>query len=129
MATEKMFTVCGTSKHDDETKVRFANDAMRVKVLAKNGHTEINLIELPEPMNKLAAAEFIRNLPEFAGAEQQQAISELLDRNTEKPKATRKLKAEKPVDPIVPAVEPASEEDDDKPIGYDALMDVGEALM
>ena len=129
MTTEKMFTVCGTSKHNDETKVRFANDAMRVKVLAKNGHTEINLIELPEPMTKTAAAEYIRDLPEFAGAEQQQAISELLDRNTEKPKAVRKPKAEKPVNTPAPTVELAAEEDDDKPIGYDAVMDVGEALL
>jgi len=47
MATDKLFTVCGTSKLDGEMKVRFANDTMRIKVLAKHGHDDITLVELP----------------------------------------------------------------------------------
>jgi hypothetical protein len=47
------FKVAGTSKlPTGETKVRFANDMTRVKVLLKGGHTDIDLIELPKAMTK-----------------------------------------------------------------------------
>jgi len=52
MATEKKFAVAGVSTLSGKTKVRFANDAMRVKILAKNGHTDVELIELPREMTK-----------------------------------------------------------------------------
>ena len=47
-----MFSVAGFSTFKDGTKVRFANELTRVKILAKNGHSNIELIELPEPMDK-----------------------------------------------------------------------------
>jgi len=57
---EKTFTVAGTSNLDGVVKFRFANDlAARVKVLTRNGHTDINLIELPEAMTKDAAIAFL----------------------------------------------------------------------
>ena len=93
MATDKMFTVVGTSKLDGEYKVRFANDIMRVKVLAKHGHEDVMLIELDEAMSKLDAAMFIKGLDEFAGPNEQAAIDDYIERNT--PKAP-KVKAEKP---------------------------------
>lgn len=47
------FKVAGTSKlPTGETKVRYANDMTRVKVLLKGGHTDIDLIELPREMTK-----------------------------------------------------------------------------
>jgi len=55
MATDKLFTVVGTSKLDGETKVRFANDTLRTKVLQKHGHTDIVLVELDTAMTKLEA--------------------------------------------------------------------------
>lgn len=49
----QLFTVAGTSSLPaGGTKVRYANDTMRVKVLAKGGHENIDLIELPEAMTK-----------------------------------------------------------------------------
>ena len=41
MATDKKFAVAGVSTQAGKTKVRFANDTMRIKILAKNGHTDI----------------------------------------------------------------------------------------
>lgn len=41
MATDKLFSIVGTSRHNGEVKVRFANDIMRVKVLAKHGHEDV----------------------------------------------------------------------------------------
>jgi len=62
MATDKLFTVAGTATNPDgTTKVRFANDLVaRVKILTKAGCTNIELIELPEPMTKLAALEYLQ---------------------------------------------------------------------
>jgi hypothetical protein len=88
MATDKLFTVAGTSKHPEQGyKVRFANDTLRLKVLTKSGHEDINLIELPEAMTKLAAVKFIQGLEEFASAACQSAIADYLDRKDEAPKA------------------------------------------
>jgi hypothetical protein len=88
--TDKSFNVCGVSTLNGDTKVRFANDVMRIKVLAKNGHTDIQLAELPEAMTKVEAAKFIAALPEFAGDEAQAAIAEYLDKHDKQPKAATK---------------------------------------
>lgn len=52
MATAKKFSVAGVSTLNGKTKIRFANDVMRIKILAKNGHTDINLVDLPHEMTK-----------------------------------------------------------------------------
>jgi hypothetical protein len=41
MATDKKFSVAGVSTLEGKTKIRFANDTMRIKILAKNGHTNV----------------------------------------------------------------------------------------
>lgn len=140
MATDKLFTVAGTSKHPDHGyKVRFANDVMRVKNLAKSGHEDIVLIELPNAMGKLEAVKFLQGLDEFQGANEQAAIADYLDRNDEKPaKAPKakveikepKAKAPKATKAKAPKVKApvVDDADDDKPIGFDQLVDeVGEA--
>lgn len=86
MATTKMYTVAGVSTLNGETKARFANDTMRIKVLAKNGHTDIQLAELPEAMLKTDAAKFLATLPEFQDAASQEAISEYLTKHDKQPK-------------------------------------------
>jgi hypothetical protein len=121
MATDKLFTVAGTSKHPEHGfKVRFANDSMRVKNLAKSGHTDITLIELDVPMSKLDAVNFIKTLDEFQGVSEQSAIADYLDRNDEKPakapKAEAKaktatVKAPKSKAAKVPAVDTSAMED------------------
>jgi hypothetical protein len=93
MATDKLFTVVGTSTLNGETKVRFANDVMRVKVLAKHGHTDINLIELDTPMTKLEAVKVLKSADEFQGATEQSAIADYLDRKDEKPAKAAKAAA------------------------------------
>ena len=93
MATDKLFTVVGTSTLNGETKVRFANDVMRVKVLAKHGHTDINLIELDTPMTKLEAVKVLQSADEFQGVAEQSAIADYLDRKDEKPAKAPKAEA------------------------------------
>jgi len=62
MASEKMFTVAGYATNPNGTvKVRFANDLVaRIKILNKAGCTNINLIELPKPMDKVTALEYLQ---------------------------------------------------------------------
>jgi hypothetical protein len=59
MATSKTFAVAGVSTHKDGTKIRFANDAARVKILIKNGHTDIELKDLPREMTKGEIAQYL----------------------------------------------------------------------
>jgi hypothetical protein len=112
MATDKLFTVAGTSKHPEHGfKVRFANDAMRVKNLAKSGHTDITLVELESPMSKLEAVKFIKGLDEFQGVSEQSAIADYLDRKDEAPKAPI-AKAKAKVAKLEKAVAKAVENED-----------------
>ena len=89
MATDKQFSVCGISKLGGEYKVRFANDVLRIKVLAKHGHEDIRLAELDTPMTKLEAVKAIAKLDEFQDVHAQAAIADYLDRKDEAPKATK----------------------------------------
>jgi hypothetical protein len=86
MATDKTYSIVGTSTLNGNTKCRFANDIMRIKVLDKNGHTDIQLVELPDEMTKVEAAKFIQKLPEFQTAERQDAIQDYLDKHDRQPK-------------------------------------------
>ncbi len=87
MATDKLFKVFGVSKLDGEYKVRFANDIMRTKVLAKHGHTDIELVELSEAVTKYEGIKTIQSLPEFGDASSQSAIAEYLEEKAPKAKA------------------------------------------
>jgi hypothetical protein len=67
MATSKTFKVIGVSTLNGKTKVRFANDlASRIKNLVKNGHTGVELFELPEAMTKEAGIAYAREHNLFA---------------------------------------------------------------
>ena len=62
MATTKTFSVAGVSTLDGKTKIRFANDTMRIKILAKNGHTGVELVTLPSEMTKAEAVQHLRSI-------------------------------------------------------------------
>jgi hypothetical protein len=90
MATDKQFKVFGTSSLDGETKVRFANDTMRTKVLQKHGHEDIILVELSESLTKYEGIKAIQGMDQFANAASQMAITEYLeDKAPKAPKASK----------------------------------------
>jgi hypothetical protein len=61
MKQENLFTVAGTSNRQGEVKVRFANDLVsRIKALHRAGHADVNLVELPKPMTKLEALQYLQ---------------------------------------------------------------------
>ena len=62
MATDKRFSVAGVSTLDGKTKIRFANDTMRIKILAKNGHTGVELVTLPSEMTKAEAVQHLKSI-------------------------------------------------------------------
>lgn len=71
--SDKTFAVAGWSILNGVLKQRFAKDLDRVKVLQRNGHTDIELWELPEAMTKPAASAWLAaNYPRGVVAEQQQ---------------------------------------------------------
>jgi hypothetical protein len=97
------FSHAGVSKLNGEFKVRFANDATRVKVLIKNDHTDIDIIELKHPMTKEDAVAYLMEI-DFAtrdgvtNAEVQAALAAELDKRSptaSKPKADKPAKAPK----------------------------------
>lgn len=95
MATDKTYSVAGVSKHNGEYKVRFANDIMRIKILAKNGHEDIRLAQLDEPLTKLEAILEISKMDEFQDVAAKSAIHEYLAENSP---VTKKVKIEESED-------------------------------
>ena len=80
--TTKTFSVAGTSKLNGITKIRFANDFVsRGKILAKNKHDDINLIELGGEFTKAEVCQILIAHPGFQGEEAQGAIHEYVVRN------------------------------------------------
>ena len=101
-----VFTHAGVSRLNGEFKVRFANDALRVKVLAKNGHKDIDIVELKEPMNKEDAIAYLMSI-DFAtqngvtNAEVEAALFEAIDKRAVKPaKAPKAVKAKPTMEAI-----------------------------
>lgn len=74
------FTVVGITVHDGNAKVRFANDlTRRVKQFIKGGATRCDFIELPNPMNKNEALEYMLSHSDFQSASDQATINDCID--------------------------------------------------
>ena len=116
MATDKLFTVAGISKLNGNYKVRFANDLMRIKVLAKSGHEDIRLAELTKASSKMDAAKYILSLDDFSDTIAQATITEYLEENAPKAK-TAPVKAPAKSQPKAKAVK-ASTADMDENIPF-----------
>jgi len=91
MATEKTFAVAGVSTLAGKTKIRFANDMMRIKILAKNGHTGVDLVELPREMTK---AEIAVHLTEIGFGQGDAAVEAAIRDLAKKNKVAGKQSAE-----------------------------------
>jgi hypothetical protein len=90
----KTFKFAGVSKRAGSFKARFANDQMRVKVLAKTGSSDIDLIELKEPMSKLDAVAFLLKINfDNGNALVREALEAYQSKHTETTKSTAAPKA------------------------------------
>ena len=92
----KTYTHAGVSKLDGEFKVRFANDAMRTKVLVKHGHSDIDIVELKNPMSKADAVAYLLSI-DFAtrDGKTNQAVLEALTVAAEKRSGTKTVQTAK----------------------------------
>lgn len=103
MATEKKFAVAGVSTLNGKTKIRFANDSLRIKILAKNGHENIDLINLPHEMTKPEIVAYMKSMNYGADKPDVQAAMDLvMKRNpvtvqAETPVAAETVTTEEPV--------------------------------
>tara|TARA_Y100000389_G_scaffold140388_1_gene138203 strand:+ start:210 stop:503 length:294 start_codon:yes stop_codon:yes gene_type:complete len=86
--TNKTFSVAGTSTLNGITKIRFANDFVgRLKILFKNGHDNVELIELGGEFTKAQVCQILMNHDKFQNEDQQSAIYEFVVRNCKDIKA------------------------------------------
>ena len=91
----KTFTHAGVSRLNGDMKVRYANDALRVKVLAKNGHKDIDIVELKHAMTKEDAIAYLISI-DFAtrdgvtNADVQAALEAEVGKRSDTPKAANK---------------------------------------
>jgi hypothetical protein len=75
------FSHAGVSRLKGEFKARWANDPARVKILAKNGHTDIDVIELPSPMTKADAVQYLLSINfDNGNAQVRAALEEALEK-------------------------------------------------
>ena len=82
MATSKTYSVAGTSTLNGITKIRFANDFVsRLKILYKNNHENVELIELGSELTKAQVCQVLIAHEKFQGEDQQGAIAEFVVRN------------------------------------------------
>jgi hypothetical protein len=99
----KSFTHAGVSKLDGKFKVRYCNDSLRTKVLIKNGHTDIDIVELKHPMTKEDVVAYLLSIDFDNGNKEVRAALEAEQgkRETKEPKAkatkVEKVKAVKAV--------------------------------
>jgi len=101
MATMKTFSVAGTSTNNGITKIRFANDFVsRLKILYKNGHENVELIELGGEFTKAEVCQILMNHPKFQSEDQQNAIYEFVVRNCKEIKAEIEAKLEETVETV-----------------------------
>jgi len=94
------YSHAGVSKLNGEFKVRFCNDALRVKVLAKNGHKDIDIIELKNPMTKEDAVAYLLSIDFDNGNKLvRAALEQAADKRglTATPAKAPKAKVSKPV--------------------------------
>ena len=96
--TDKLFTVAGTATNaDGTTKARFANDLVaRIKILNKAGCTNINLMELPTPMTKLQALQYLTEQGHTEGDAGYAVSAKLAEKSKVAKKGEVKVKAEAP---------------------------------
>jgi hypothetical protein len=93
--TNKTYSVAGTSTLNGVTKVRFANDFVsRLKILYKNGHENVELIELGGEFTKAEVCQILMAHDKFQGEEQQGAIYEFVVRNCKEIRAEIENKLE-----------------------------------
>ena len=88
MATDKKFSVVGVSTLNGKTKIRFANDSMRIKILIKNGHENVDMINLDREMYKWEIAEHLKSVDFAKGNPATKSAIDYIAKKNPKPAQT-----------------------------------------
>lgn len=97
-ASERTYTVIGTTIKDGVCKVRWGNDLIsRLKVLNSSGSTDIKLYETPEPMTKLASLKWLIANKDLTEAEQDIVHLKKAEKSRLQQKQTIAVSAHQPV--------------------------------
>lgn len=106
------FSHAGVSRLNGDMKVRFANDALRTKVLQKNGHKDIDIVELKNPMTKEDAVAYLLSI-DFAtrdGVTNKDVQAALVEAQTKREPKAKTVKSTKTAKaPKAKAVKPTIE--------------------
>jgi hypothetical protein len=95
--TTKLFKSVGVGVRNGHTKVRWANDMVsRIKLFSKKGE-EVNFIELPQPMSKLAALEYFQANAKMEGDQAYVVSQKIAEMTRDAKKGEVKVKATKAV--------------------------------
>ena len=146
MASNKLFTVAGLTKHSAGSvtveKVRFGTDLIRLIKMLNNpkkiwhkpseqclAPQRVDMVELPSPLSKEDALNFLASHPQFQSPSDQATIKDEIDSRT--PKAPRvkkekvvKVKATKKTAPTLDSIKSRAK----KPVTVDQVLAVvGEA--
>ena len=97
MADNKLFKIAGISTFNGVSKVRFTNDLIRrVKKFTKRGETRIDFVDLPRPMYKMEALQYLSTHADFQSAHDQGLIADSIAmRERDAKKGEVKVKANK----------------------------------
>ena len=101
---EQKFKYVGvTTNADGRTKVRFANELIRIKVLEKAKVTNINFVELAKESTKLEAVNHLATTELYSDPKFQQTIDEAVEKYstmTTSVKTAKTVKAKSPTEKL-----------------------------
>ena len=81
----QIYTHAGVTRINGKFKVRYTNNGFRVKKLIKEGHTDIDLLELPSALSKTEAIKYLLSINfDNGNTEVRQTLEDALDRRGEK---------------------------------------------
>lgn len=81
----KTFKFAGVSTRQTQTRVRVANSLARIRVLEQNGHTCVDLVELPTPMTKQQVGFYLRAIDFGSSPAEKAAIAAWNDKYNSSP--------------------------------------------
>jgi hypothetical protein len=103
--TDKTYTHAGVSTFEGVIKPRFTCNPNRVKTMIKEGHTDIDFLELLRPMTTQEAIAYLLKI-NYGDDATRAALTAALDRRVPAVKApkTVRVKAEKKVKPTLSSI-------------------------
>jgi len=83
MTAQKTYTVIGMSTDNGKRSIRWANDPYRPKQYECNGHTDVLMVALSEPLTKTNGVRYLKeHVVEFHNERDMEIINTYLGKHT-----------------------------------------------